>query len=188
MFGFSSRNQEWTCCAPARSQATEKQVVTSDQEAKRHLDNPCRIRNRLQHLLEVLVSSHRLCLMDRVGRYRFFARKLAGLHVALALFVQFAPTIHAVTPHDSPTSFSTCKQSSCNHDRGKIHFEAARAHNNDSPCAVCAQLLDRQIFLATVGIRVDEVLTGHADSSAPEVHRGSSILRLPDSRGPPPIL
>jgi hypothetical protein len=119
--------------------------------------------------------------MDGMVAGRFSPRNAACIHVVFALFVQFAPSIHALSPHEHPTS-------SCKHPSERIHFETLQEGDIGSPCAVCTQLLGRQALLLPIGVYTDEILCVRSIPPSPQVDQGSSVLKLPDSRGPPPAL
>lgn len=108
-------------------------------------------------------------------------RKVAFLHIALALLVQFSPSIHAAAPHEHDSS-------GCKHGSTSIHFEAAKNHSNDAPCLLCAHLLGRQAHLPSVGLRLDVALTVQSNTPPLEVTPGNRILQLPNPRGPPSSL
>jgi hypothetical protein len=102
---------------------------------------------------------------------------LACLSALFALFVQLAPTLHALTPHEE-------QPPDCKHGKMRVHFEASNGGTR-SPCIVCAQLLQRQTVLSVAGIQIAAVLTITSAIPSIEIIPKSSILELPPSRGPP---
>jgi hypothetical protein len=105
---------------------------------------------------------------------------LAFLYLILAAFVQFAPSIHALSPHDH-------EGTTCKHGPTGIHFESD-GENNDAPCPVCAHLAGRPVFLFSMGLRLDDLRAVQSSPAVIDVHSRPSVLHLPDSRGPPPAL
>lgn len=114
-------------------------------------------------------------------RARLGLREFACLHVLLALLVQFAPTIHALAPHDHASS-------ACKHGATSLHFESTKGDGDESPCLLCAHLLGRQALLIAVGLQWDASPTVRSSTSFPDVGPGICVLQLPDSRGPPAAL
>src|ERR1051326_6488910 len=107
-------------------------------------------------------------------------RTAALFYFLLAVFVQFAPSLHALVPHDAESS-------TCNHDPNTIHFEAA-AKKDDSPCAICAHFVGRQVLLLSVGLRFDDSDSVRSTLPPPPVPVDHSVLHLPCPRGPPSAL
>lgn len=120
--------------------------------------------------------------MERMRRKRSRASVagLATLSAAFAFFVQLAPTLHALTPHEE-------HRSSCSHSSKSLHFEAALREERPE-CVVCAQLLGRQALLTPVRIRIDGELGAPAPLPTVHVFLSALLPDLPDSRGPPPAL
>jgi hypothetical protein len=116
----------------------------------------------------------------RRPRSRPAVKGLAFVYLLLTAFVQFAPSIHALSPHDH-------EGNACKHGPTGIHFESDGQKDN-SPCPVCAQLLGRPLFLFSVGLRLDDSPTVRSSLHAPHVCLSRSVLHLPDSRGPPSVL
>lgn len=101
----------------------------------------------------------------------------ASLNVFLSLLVAFAPTIHALTPHEEHAS-------SCTHSSQTLHVEAAPREENP-PCIVCAQVLGRHAVPTPA--RVEIVTDAHPIPFLPVVPFISRtfVPTLPDPRGPP---
>ena len=102
---------------------------------------------------------------------------LGCLSSALVLFVQLAPAIHSLAPHEHETS-------SCKHGATQVHFEA-ESSSDSVPCPVCAHLSSSQVFLFVTPPRIDEIRS--VRSSAPPIQFtfDARARELPNSRGPP---
>ena len=104
----------------------------------------------------------------------------AALNAALALLVQLAPTLHALTPHEEHSS-------SCKHSSQTIHFEAA-PRGERPPCIVCAQLMGRQALVMSHDVRFDGEVSSPSVVPLLRLISTDPVATLPDSRGPPPTL
>lgn len=108
-------------------------------------------------------------------------RGVARLLIAVALLVQFAPSIHLIGPHSHESS-------SCSHTEPRIHFEASQADGKESPCFVCTHLANRQAPV-TATILVAEISITPASKIPPLATCPDPLdLQNPDNRGPPPPL
>jgi hypothetical protein len=110
-------------------------------------------------------------------------RMLAFVHVFLALLVQFAPSIHLLSPHQHEAAAEACK-----HASSQIHFDASPASRNDAPCQVCANLLNRQIVLESISVRCQLTFAPAAKPAALPTNQDTPALQHPDTRGPPHTL
>src|SRR5438132_324480 len=120
-------------------------------------------------------------MMEQMQRVSGPGRRAAILHVAVALLIQFAPSIHVFGAHRHDSS-------TCNHGTPRIHFEAAASGANDAPCLVCAQLLTRQALADVVGLEFETVPTIAENLPPFTLHPWQPALELPDNRGPPNTL
>jgi hypothetical protein len=105
------------------------------------------------------------------------SRRLTILHVAVALLIQFAPSIHVSGAHHH-------EQTACKHGTQQIHFEASTGVN-DAPCLICAQLLTRQALVEAAGPDSETILAIAGNFPPPSLHLGKPALEPPDNRGPP---
>lgn len=105
---------------------------------------------------------------------------LTSLSALFALFVQLAPVIHALTPHEENSS-------SCTHTSKSLHLEAA-AVENSPPCIVCAQLLGRQALLSPDWVQIDGDVKSLTIPPIFRVIPETILSTIPDPRGPPPAL
>src|SRR5258706_15289516 len=112
----------------------------------------------------------------RRSRSRSSNLKYGCLSSVLILFVQFAPSIHASTPHEN--------RSSCNHTGASLHFESA-GEVHSTPCSVCALLSGGQSSLLPISIQIDEIRTVRSSSPFIQASPEACVPDLPDSRGPP---
>ncbi len=105
-------------------------------------------------------------------------RSTARLLIAVALVVQFSPFLHAAASHSHDTS-------SCTHTEPRIHFEASASGGNETPCIICAHLINRQAPAPPPSI-VCEVTSLLAPSVPPPSTRPDPPdLQIPGNRGPP---
>lgn len=116
----------------------------------------------------------------RKRRSRSSVAGLASLSAVFALFVQLAPTLHALTPHDDHAS-------SCTHTSKSLHLEAASRESNP-PCIVCAQLMGRQALLSPVQVRIDGEVTPLPIPDIALVLPKDLVTTFPSPRGPPSAL
>jgi len=105
---------------------------------------------------------------------------LASLSAVFALFVQLAPTLHALTPHDEHSS-------SCTHTSKSLHLEAASRESNP-PCVVCAQLMGRQALVSPVQLRIDGEVGPLPILELGLVLPKNLAITFPSPRGPPSAL
>jgi len=105
---------------------------------------------------------------------------LASLCALFALFVQLAPALHALTPHEEHSS-------SCTHASKSLHLEAA-ARETSPPCILCAQLMGRQALLSPDQVQIEGEVKALSAAPILRVLLKASIPTLPDPRGPPPAL
>lgn len=113
----------------------------------------------------------------RRKRSRSTITGLASLSALFALFVQLAPTLHALTPHEEHSS-------SCTHASSSLHLEAA-PRETDPPCIVCAQLMGRQTLLTPIQIQIEGEVRSLPVSPLRLVLPKDLIPTLPAPRGPP---
>jgi len=105
---------------------------------------------------------------------------LASLCALFALFVQLAPTLHALTPHEEHSS-------SCTHASTSLHLEAA-PREASPPCILCAQLMGRQALLSPDTVQIEGDVKPLTACPVLRVLPKASVVTLPDPRGPPPAL
>ena len=115
--------------------------------------------------------------------YRPGMRRVVFAHVFLALLVQFAPSIHLLSPHEHNAETEACK-----HGLAQVHFEASPAGRDDAPCPVCANLLNRQILLESVSVRCERTFIPVAKAAPLPTTEDHPALEHPDTRGPPHAL
>jgi hypothetical protein len=110
-------------------------------------------------------------------RLRLSGLTLGCLSSALVILAQLAPTVHALAPHEHPSS-------SCKHSGTQLHLESTTGADS-GPCLVCAHLSGSHVFLFAAPPRIDEIRS--IRSSAPSIHFAfdARARELPDSRGPP---
>jgi hypothetical protein len=101
---------------------------------------------------------------------------LGCLSATLALFVQFAPTIHSLTPHET--------EPSCNHVGAKLHFESL-ADGHVAPCLVCAHVTGGHGSLPAVSQQIEEIRSVRSSAPFIQLSPEPCLPDLPDSRGPP---
>jgi len=116
----------------------------------------------------------------RRKRSRSSIAGLASLCALFALLVQFAPTLHALTPHEDHSS-------SCTHTSKSLHLEAA-PRNTSPPCVICAQMLGRQILLTPISVRIDGEVTARTLQPVIQIVPKDLVFVHSDPRGPPPAL
>jgi len=123
----------------------------------------------------------RRAIMEWMSRDRFVKPSLSFVHVALALLVQFAPSIHLLTPH-------THAALSCTHGPMALHIEAADPDRSDSPCPICAQLLNGQVVLEATSLANEISFVPVSKPPPLEIRPYLSALKPPDNRGPPRLI
>ncbi len=118
--------------------------------------------------------------MERMPRKRSRSRvaAFASLNVLLSLLVQFAPTLHALTPHEEHSS-------SCTHSSQSLHVEAA-SPEEAPPCLVCAQVLGRAAVAGPSRVEFNVDVKTIAFSPIVRAAPRGFVPILPDPRGPPP--
>lgn len=100
------------------------------------------------------------------------------VHVALALLVPFAPSIHLLSPHRHDSS-------SCSHGPGRVHFEGLAGESDDAPCPVCAHLLNRPVLSVPIAVRYERNVTRAEDPAPLATCQARPALQDSDDRGPP---
>jgi hypothetical protein len=116
----------------------------------------------------------------RRKRSRTSIAGFASLSAIFALFVQLAPTLHSLTPHEE-------HKSSCTHASKSLHFEAA-PREESPPCVICSQMVGRHAILTTIKVRIDGEVRALILPPAIRILPKDLVLALPDPRGPPPAL
>src|SRR5579862_240936 len=116
--------------------------------------------------------------MDHMRRPSRPSATMLLVHVALALLVQFAPSIHLLSPHrhDSP---------SCSHGPGRVHVEESAAHGDDPPCPVCAHLLNRPVLSVPIAVRYELLFTPAPEPAPLATSQARPAVQASDDRGPP---
>lgn len=115
----------------------------------------------------------------RGTRSRAAVKSVALLYLLLASLVQFAPSIHALSPHEDETA-------SCKHGAAGAHFESAK-HKDESPCPVCAHLIGRQVLSVSIAFRLDDSIVVRPAIQQPKTRATRDVFELPESRGPPSL-
>src|SRR5882672_2252659 len=106
---------------------------------------------------------------------------LARVLIVAALLVQFAPSIHVITPHRHESS-------SCAHLEQRIHLEASSYDGKEAPCFICAHLVNRQAPAISSTV-ICEIRVSPAPKLPPLFNSPEPFdLQAPDNRGPPPGL
>jgi hypothetical protein len=119
--------------------------------------------------------------MDTMWRPTSRGAWMAVIHVALALLLQFAPSIHLLSSHRHDSS-------SCPHGQNRIHFEASAEAGDEAPCQVCANLLSRHLLCVSIAVRVEDATTIASRTPNLATYQATPDLLHPDDRGPPSAL
>lgn len=103
-------------------------------------------------------------------------REVSSLSLLLTLLVQFAPSIHALAPHDEAFSSDSCSAT-------VPHIEAPRS-DKDS-CKLCTLLLNRQAPILPSDSDIGDLVALRSVTPPLRALSEDSGYELADSRGPP---
>src|SRR5258708_10186299 len=109
-------------------------------------------------------------------RSRFLIREIYSLSLLLTLLVQFAPSIHALSPHDETSTSDSCSATA-------PQVEAPRS-DKDS-CRLCTLLLNRQAPTLPFNSNIGVLIALRSVTPPLPALSEHSDCELADSRGPP---